>query len=243
AFGDARFHGSTGSLKLNQPITAAAVTPDGGGYWLMATDGGLFSFGDAAFYGSMAGRPGAGRFVGFVANWDGAGYWEVNSAGKATPFGDATDFGPAPEGVSDIVGAVAMPTGAGLPVDPTTRTPPDTTSPDATGRTLPQTGGGDGTFTPGSLPPGKARPNILLFLVDDARADGTMDNPGVLPKTKQWLARSGEVFDNGYATTALCCPERATLWSGRVLHNNHVFDNYAGDNLDRNWIAPRYLRT
>jgi arylsulfatase A-like enzyme len=235
SFGDATFYGSTGAIKLNKPITAMGVTPDGAGYWLMATDGGLFSFGDATFYGSAAGQPGAGTFVGFVPNWDGAGYWEVNSAGKAMPFGDATDFGSAPAGVNNNVGAIDMPTGAGLP-------PVDTTSPDATGNTLPQTSGPSGTFTPGPLPLGKAKPNILMILLDDARADGTMDNPAVLPKTKQWLAQGGEVFDNGYATTSLCCPERATLWSGRVLHNNHVFDNYSGDNLDRNWIATRYLQ-
>jgi hypothetical protein len=26
--------------------------PDGGGYWLVASDGGIFAFGDAAFEGS-----------------------------------------------------------------------------------------------------------------------------------------------------------------------------------------------
>ena len=52
AFGDAAFHGSTGSLTLNQPIVGMAATPDGGGYWLVATDGGIFAFGDAAFHGS-----------------------------------------------------------------------------------------------------------------------------------------------------------------------------------------------
>ena len=29
-----------------------AATPDGRGYWLVASDGGIFTFGDAAFYGS-----------------------------------------------------------------------------------------------------------------------------------------------------------------------------------------------
>ncbi len=32
-----------------------ATTHDGGGYWEVASDGGLFSFGDAKFYGSMGG--------------------------------------------------------------------------------------------------------------------------------------------------------------------------------------------
>ena len=34
-----------------------ALTEDGGGYWEVASDGGIFAFGDAGFYGSMGGRP------------------------------------------------------------------------------------------------------------------------------------------------------------------------------------------
>jgi hypothetical protein len=34
-----------------------AATPDGAGYWLVASDGGVFSFGDSAFHGSMGGKP------------------------------------------------------------------------------------------------------------------------------------------------------------------------------------------
>jgi hypothetical protein len=30
-------------------------TPDGRGYWLVASDGGVFAFGDATFYGSAGG--------------------------------------------------------------------------------------------------------------------------------------------------------------------------------------------
>ena len=33
-----------------------AATPDGRGYWLVASDGGIFSYGDAAFYGSRGGQ-------------------------------------------------------------------------------------------------------------------------------------------------------------------------------------------
>jgi hypothetical protein len=32
-----------------------APTPDGGGYWLVASDGGVFSFGDASYFGSTGG--------------------------------------------------------------------------------------------------------------------------------------------------------------------------------------------
>ncbi len=34
------------------PIVAMVPTPDGKGYWLVASDGGVFSFGDAAYLGS-----------------------------------------------------------------------------------------------------------------------------------------------------------------------------------------------
>ena len=39
-------------MTLNQPIVGMAATPSGNGYWLVASDGGIFSFGDAGFHGS-----------------------------------------------------------------------------------------------------------------------------------------------------------------------------------------------
>jgi hypothetical protein len=52
SFGDARFYGSTGSLRLNQPVQGLVPNPDGAGYWLVASDGGVFAF-SAPFRGSM----------------------------------------------------------------------------------------------------------------------------------------------------------------------------------------------
>jgi hypothetical protein len=34
-----------------------AATPDGGGYWLVASDGGIFTYGDAVFFGSAGSLP------------------------------------------------------------------------------------------------------------------------------------------------------------------------------------------
>ena len=51
-FGDARFFGSTGGHRLNQPIVGMAATPTGRGYWLVAGDGGIFTFGNARFRGA-----------------------------------------------------------------------------------------------------------------------------------------------------------------------------------------------
>ncbi len=39
---------------MNKPVVGMAATPDGQGYWLVASDGGVFSFGDAGFHGSAA---------------------------------------------------------------------------------------------------------------------------------------------------------------------------------------------
>jgi hypothetical protein len=40
---------------LNAPITGIVPTSDAKGYWLVASDGGVFSFGDAPFEGSLGG--------------------------------------------------------------------------------------------------------------------------------------------------------------------------------------------
>jgi hypothetical protein len=44
-----------------------AATPGGGGYWLVASDGGVFSFGDATFLGSMGGQHLNAPIVGIAA--------------------------------------------------------------------------------------------------------------------------------------------------------------------------------
>src|ERR671924_734819 len=67
---------------------------------------------------------------------------------------------------------------------------------------------------------GKARaagkPNILFFLFDDMRYEGVIDNPAVLPKTKRWLMEPGVNFTQAFTTTPVCCPHRASMWSGRL---------------------------
>jgi hypothetical protein len=70
-----------------------ASTPDGKGYWLVASDGGIFAFGDAGFYGSMGGRRLARPVVGMAAPFGGGGYWLVASDGGIFAFGDAAFAG------------------------------------------------------------------------------------------------------------------------------------------------------
>ena len=50
------------ACSLQRPVVGITPTADEGGYWLVASDGGIFAFGDAGFHGSIPGsRPCAGR--------------------------------------------------------------------------------------------------------------------------------------------------------------------------------------
>ncbi len=78
---------------LNRPIVGMAATADGAGYWLVASDGGIFSFGDAQFYGSTGAIRLNQPIVGMASTADGRGYWLVASDGGIFSFGDAQFYG------------------------------------------------------------------------------------------------------------------------------------------------------
>ena len=78
---------------LNKPIVGMASTTDGGGYWNVASDGGIFSFGDAKFFGSTGNIALNKPIVGMARTPDGNGYWLVASDGGIFAFGDAKFFG------------------------------------------------------------------------------------------------------------------------------------------------------
>ena len=69
------------SLVLNKPVNGMAASPDGGGYWFVASDGGIFSFGDAAFHGSVGGSTINAPVVGMAADSATGGYWLVSADG------------------------------------------------------------------------------------------------------------------------------------------------------------------
>jgi hypothetical protein len=70
-----------------------AATPDGGGYWLVAADGGIFSFGDAAFHGSGAGTISGTQAVAVTATHDHDGYRIARADGHVITEGDAPTSG------------------------------------------------------------------------------------------------------------------------------------------------------
>jgi hypothetical protein len=85
--------GSPATLNLNAPIIDMVPTPDGNGYWMLSSDGGIFAYGDAVFYGSMGGQRLNAPVVGLASTQDGRGYWLVASDGGIFAFGDATFLG------------------------------------------------------------------------------------------------------------------------------------------------------
>ena len=56
-------------------------------YWLVGSDGGIFTFGSAQFYGSTGGIHLNKPIVGMAATPDGKGYWLVASDGGSSPSG------------------------------------------------------------------------------------------------------------------------------------------------------------
>jgi hypothetical protein len=108
---------SFGQLTVapNQPVVGMSGTPSGSGYWMVASDGGIFSFGDAGFYGSTGGVRLNQPIVGMAATPTGRGYWLVASDGGIFAYGDARFFGSTGSVRLNqpIVGMAATPTGGG----------------------------------------------------------------------------------------------------------------------------------
>jgi cell wall-associated NlpC family hydrolase len=78
---------------LNQPLVALAATSDAQGYWMVASDGGVFTYGDAHFYGSTGNIHLNRPIVGLTPTLDGNGYWMVASDGGVFTYGDGVFYG------------------------------------------------------------------------------------------------------------------------------------------------------
>jgi Peptidase A4 family/Putative Ig domain len=100
------------SVTPDQPDAATSASQ---GYWLVASDGGIFTFGDAGYFGSAGGMQLNRPIVGMAATPDGQGYWLVASDGGIFTFGDAGYFGStgAVHLNEPIVGMAATPDGKG----------------------------------------------------------------------------------------------------------------------------------
>ncbi len=82
-----------GSNGQSVKATTQVVARPSSGYWLVGSDGGVFSFGNASFDGSMGGKTLNAPVIGMAPTPDGGGYWLVASDGGVFTFGNAGFFG------------------------------------------------------------------------------------------------------------------------------------------------------
>jgi arylsulfatase A-like enzyme len=71
--------------------------------------------------------------------------------------------------------------------------------------------------------PGQAptRPNIVVIMTDDQ----TLESMRVMSGVRAALGASGTTFTRAFVSSALCCPSRATLFTGQYAHNHGVLGN------------------
>jgi hypothetical protein len=110
------FHGNmqrTGNNfgKIGPPPPAA---PGSQGYWMTASDGGIFTYG-VPYFGSMGGARLNQPIVGMARTANGGGYWEVATDGGIFTFGNAGYYGStgAIRLNQPIVGMAPTPSGRG----------------------------------------------------------------------------------------------------------------------------------
>ena len=91
-------------------------------------------------------------------------------------------------------------------------------------------------------PAAQAKPNIVVLMTDDQ----TLESMRVMTRTNTLLGGRGATFTRSFVNYSLCCPSRATLFTGQYAHNHGVLGNGppAGGygRLDRsNWL-PVWLQ-
>jgi arylsulfatase A-like enzyme len=88
------------------------------------------------------------------------------------------------------------------------------------------------------------KPNVVVIQSDDQTADQFTRE--VMPKTFKLLGDHGTTFSNYIATTALCCPSRASLLTGEYAHNHGVLNNGRGGGYaglrDKGNVLPVWLQ-
>jgi arylsulfatase A-like enzyme len=70
-----------------------------------------------------------------------------------------------------------------------------------------------------------ARPNIVLIVTDDQRADTLF----AMPNVRDLLGGHGVAFPNAFVTTPYCCPSRASILTGLYSHHTGVLSDRPPD--------------
>ncbi len=73
----------------------------------------------------------------------------------------------------------------------------------------------------GAAAPRVVPPSIVVIVTDDQRWDTLQ----YMPRVQRDLVGKGVAFQNGFLTTSLCCPSRASILTGQYAHNHGVLTN------------------
>ena len=105
----------SGSAGIPGPPSPPPTVPPNSSYWMVASDGGIFTFGNAGFFGSAGGLPLVKPVVGMAPTRSKEGYWLVASDGGIFSYGDAQFYGSMGGRPLNkpIVGMAATPDGGG----------------------------------------------------------------------------------------------------------------------------------
>jgi len=65
------------------------------------------------------------------------------------------------------------------------------------------------------------RPNVLVIMTDDMRYDELF----AMPNVRKHVQQPGLTWRNAFSTTPLCCPARASFFTGKLEHNHKVLSH------------------
>ena len=77
---------------------------------------------------------------------------------------------------------------------------------------------GGGSAQDGSTGAASSGPNVVVVMTDDQR----FDDMAALPNTKRLIGEAGVTFTRYFASYPVCCPARATFFTGQYAHNHDV---------------------
>jgi N-acetylglucosamine-6-sulfatase len=86
------------------------------------------------------------------------------------------------------------------------------------------------------------KPNVLVILTDDQ----TVESMRVMAGVRAELGAAGTAFERSFVSNPLCCPSRATLYTGQYTHNHGVIGNRPPEGgygrLDKREWLPVWLQ-
>jgi N-acetylglucosamine-6-sulfatase len=86
------------------------------------------------------------------------------------------------------------------------------------------------------------KPNVLVILTDDQ----TVESMRVMAGVRSELGAAGTTFERSFVSNPLCCPSRATLYTGQYTHNHGVIGNRPPEGgygrLDKSEWLPVWLQ-